>query len=277
MTAPSNVVNAAALTEAYRRAQVGLGATTITNSITLWAFLAENPERNQPTWLSFMLRLVRRDRTQSARYAIDYLSAYREIEGVTIPFTPTLPDFPDEQVITSLQVMGPVALRRKLAEVFEVPEGQEPPPAARLAPSSETARVLQAGLARSAQRHALNGGRDVVDQGLTQDPAAKGYVRVTDGDPCFFCAVLASRGAVYASESFEDSDPRFSGPGNQKVHDGCGCSLVPVYDFDPNNPLIERSRDYQQLWADTGGKLSGPAAIREFRRAYEKRGEYRTV
>jgi hypothetical protein len=279
VTTPTvTAASVAILTEQYRQAQVELGARTIRDAIALWRLLAENPERNQPTWLTFMLELVRRDRQQAARYAVDYVGAYRRMVGARTPFTPVLPPIEIDKIVTSLQVTGPVALQKKIVQLRE----QQPAPAVepRISPASKMARDLASASARAAQRHVVNAGREVIEDTIQRDREVRGYVRITDGDPCFFCAVLASRGAVYTDESFDDSDPRFEGPGNHKVHDGCACSLIPIYtprSSDKTNPLLDRSREFEQLWITSGGngKQSGRAALLEFRRAYEGREKYR--
>lgn len=50
-------------------------------------------------------------------------------------------------------------------------------------------------------RHVLTPGRDVVDLSASVNPHSAGWRRVTDGDPCAFCAMLASRGPAYRTEA----------------------------------------------------------------------------
>jgi len=99
--------------------------------------------------------------------------------------------------------------------------------------------------------------------------AAGCYLRVTDADPCYFCAMLASRGPVYDEDSFDDSNPRFFGPGDYKVHDHCNCTLEPLYYSDAK--AAGRAEEFEALWRTSGATKSGREAIREFRRAYEGR------
>ena len=80
----------------------------------------------------------------------------------------------------------------------------------------------------AAARHAVNVSRDSAIETAKADRRVIGWVRVTSGRPCFFCAALASRGPAYDDDSFDESDPRFEGPGRHKVHDHCSCSLRPV-------------------------------------------------
>lgn len=65
-----------------------------------------------------------------------------------------------------------------------------------------------------------------MDRGTTigsslADPSANGWRRVTDGQACGFCRMLASRGAVYRESTV-----------NFGAHDNCGCSGVPSFGDD---------------------------------------------
>ena len=61
--------------------------------------------------------------------------------------------------------------------------------------------------------------RDTITSNLVSDDAAKGWQRVTSGGACRFCRMLASRGAVYRSES----------TGRFASHPGCHCAARPVW------------------------------------------------
>jgi len=105
----------------------------------------------------------------------------------------------------------------------------------------------------AAMRHVGNGGRDTVLTLVENDRAALGWIRVTSGNPCSFCAMLASRGITwgrYNQQSFAASDVKFADdprvdPGGRptaKVHDNC---VVP------------------------GTLVTGPSTELGYRRAYE--------
>ena len=70
-------------------------------------------------------------------------------------------------------------------------------------------------LASRAQREVLSAGREKVQR------SAPLWRRVTDGKPCGFCAMVASRGPVYGSA-------KSAGDGN-RYHDHCGCTVEPFY------------------------------------------------
>lgn len=124
--------------------------------------------------------------------------------------------------------------------------------------------------AGAATRHVLTGGRQSLLTLVEGDMKAIGWIRVTDGDPCSFCAMLASRGAVYKQASFSQSDPRFEGPGEFKVHDSCACTMEVVYSRQAAWP--GRGDEFYRLWRDNiRGKYSGKDARNAWRRLYEQR------
>ena len=91
--------------------------------------------------------------------------------------------------------------------------------------------------------------------------------------------MLASRGITwgrYNQQSFAASDIKFADdprvdPGGRptaKVHDGCHCTLSPVWTRD--DPLLDAGRAYRDLWnAQVRNKYSGKDALKAFRRIYE--------
>lgn len=124
--------------------------------------------------------------------------------------------------------------------------------------------------AGAATRHVLTGGRQSLLTLVEGDMRAIGWIRVTDGDPCSFCAMLASRGAVYKNDSFSQADPRFSGPGEFKVHDSCACTMEVVYSRQAAWP--GRGDEFYRMWRDNiEGRYSGQAARNAWRRLYEQR------
>lgn len=96
------------------------------------------------------------------------------------------------------------------------------------------------------------------------DPQLIGYMRVTDGDPCFFCAMLASRGPVYATA--QSAQYREDG---QTYHDLCACVPVPVFSGGPPQPAVNVLA--RQMWESSTEGLSGTDARSAFRRAWESR------
>lgn len=260
-----------AVLERNRLAQGTIAATVVSEVIRLMPLLwaKQDIESNIGPWLQALLQVIGVRRSQSAALAAQMLTAYRVVElgpealsdGFTIPAQGAMNV---EQVTTSLMVLGPQAYRSKVAKRVGKAPGDVTFSELLSTTLSPTERqVIAANVAGSAMRHVSNGDRLTSDFVMENDPRVVGYVRVTDGDPCWFCAMLASRGPVYDGDSFDDSDPRFHGPGNHKVHDSCGCTLKPLYKTE-NPEFLERTREYEALWKATGN-------ARDFRRAYEAR------
>lgn len=68
--------------------------------------------------------------------------------------------------------------------------------------------------------------RDTILENRRRDPAAVGWRRITHGDACRFCQMLAARGAVYTNET-----ARFAAHGKHTNGSGgtCQCTAQPVF------------------------------------------------
>ena len=142
------------------------------------------------------------------------------------------------------------------------------------------------GAAQSADRQTVEAGRDVINKAGNGDRLLRGYARITDGDPCAFCAMLAARGAVYRSRQRAELGGRKKPKGSpdarvpqnrrppltlsdlSKYHNGCHCQVIPVYTDEPF--LTPESRRLANEWKEVAGKLSGEEARRAWRRHIEK-------
>jgi hypothetical protein len=121
-------------------------------------------------------------------------------------------------------------------------------------------------IVRAAERHAQQPARDIVQEVADEWPGVA-WARVLTGPrSCYFCAMLASRGPVYTSETAA----KFRG--GQRVdryHDGCDCEVVLVQNYS----TWEGKRAHKllaQLWEDSTEGTSGRGAMNAFRRVYEK-------
>ena len=239
-----------ALTEAHRQAQVTLSAAVIRDLAIAWRLL--DPSRLDSSFREFLqiaATIIASGHTRSAGAALAYLDAFRRVEGASGP-PPTLtlpPGLPLEQIATSLLVVGPIAFKTALRS------GKPPNEALQLALS----QTLGAGT-----RLALAGGRETITTAHTVDTSLVAYARVTDGNPCAFCAMLASRGAVYVTETSAGFQP----------HDACHCQPEPVYDNGNGayqNP--GRADEYRAFYNDVTSGKSGADAISAFRAAWRRR------
>lgn len=160
-------------------------------------------------------------------------------------------EFPEDDVRLSLLVEGNYHVKQQM-------------PVSDPSDIMANARVNTTG---AAVRQSLKGARNVTSQILKFDRKVLGYARFTDANPCHFCALLASRGAVYGRQSFADSDSQFTANKKaievppeyvriSKVHNNCRCTLRPVYskatEFDPDAKFY-RSQ-WKKVWDEHGAK-----------------------
>jgi hypothetical protein len=192
------------LTEAHRLAQARIGAETVRIVAATWPLIdVADVKSSAPGWLNVVRPAVQAQRAKSARLAASYLAAHRSLE-IGEPFTPLVSESaPERQVTTALLVTGVYHLLSNLGRGLAV---------------ERASRLAQAASTGAAMRIALNGGRDTLLDTIRSDPRARGYERVTSGNACDFCSMLADRGAVYGEASAEF-----------EAHDHCSCSAQPVY------------------------------------------------
>ncbi|MEV3856057.1 hypothetical protein AB0J38_17250 [Streptomyces sp. NPDC050095] len=177
----------------------------------------------------------------------------------------------DAAARTSLAVTGPVRAQRAIDQATERQERGRLDAADFL---DELESVMdQAGTtaAASADRETLRGGRELIRDASQADTRVIGWARVTDDDPCAFCAMLASRGAVYRSRQIAGIRGRtrrnlrdVENPEDlQKYHDLCHCQTIPVYSETAFVP--ESSAQYEQDWRRVTRGLAGAEARRVWR------------
>ena len=230
------------LTEDHRQAQLAVRAELLRDVVTAWAALDPGAlDRSVPSWLELMLSLVGAYRARSARTAMDYLAEFRTAEtGLAASVADLVADADPEAVSTSLLVTGPVRIKQ-LTRAGRTPE--------------QAAIKAFTSVSGAASRHVLTGGRDALTITTTADPVALGWIRVTDADPCYFCALLASRGPVYDEDTV-----------HFEAHDGCGCTGEPVYDR--STPWPGRNAEFARLYRKTIAESDTPDKRAAFRAAY---------
>lgn len=295
------------LDEAHRQQQAENAAALVLALNATWRQVDPSAlARTGTNWLAEAIALIVGRRRRSGDLALAYARDIRALRlpGV-LPLTPPmLPDPNLVQLRKSLTYVGLAATAIDLAKIpsqraiNDLTRAGTPERLEDLLDDNErigrenqsidemTREVMaraQQRVGQAAVRHAQNGGRDAVDTWVKSDRRALGWIRITRPACCGWCAMLASRGPVYAEDSFKESDARFDGPGEHKVHDECGCGLRPVYTRDEAE-WTDLSREAEQLWINgnpegwTGqgaykppAKLSGDAARTEFRRIWRLR------
>lgn len=119
-------------------------------------------------------------------------------------------------------------------------------------------------------RLALQGGRRTVVEAVQEDRQARGWARETRGDCCYFCAMLASRGAVYKDEhtAGRTANAKFVGEGEFKFHNNCHCTAVPVFG---TYEKTAEARAWTRQWHDLRRDLGRSPSLLEWRRHFESR------
>lgn len=244
------------LAQQHRRAQAALKAAleAYLKRTYLSMISPRDTRRLAEQWVALMLPYVLTYRARSAGLAATTYRSSRELVLPGVPFfEPEPDDFDEEALRTSLFVTG-------FADLLErVGKGE---------PFEEAVTASATAAAGAGVRHALNGGRSYYERAIRADRLALAWYRVTKPGCCYFCAMLASRGAVYREDSFAESDPRFIGDeGEEKVHDHCVCTLQAIWRRGDDTP--ELNQQFSALWESSTRGYSGQEAVKAFRRAYE--------
>jgi hypothetical protein len=238
------------LTEQHRQSQLQVRARALRDYLRLWP-MWEGDDASFAQMAAATVVLVRAFNSLSANLSGSYFQSFRLAEQA-----------PGEAAI---RLAGPIDADKVVAGLTAT--GRNAVRDALLAGrSADDARVVA--LTRtsgSVTRHVLNGGRETILRSVSEDKEARGWARVTDGDPCAFCALLASRGPVY-----KDITVDF------QAHDECGCSAEPVYGrsewpgrarefHDLYNEAIHEANEADELHRGTSNDL-----FNAFRRRYER-------
>lgn len=207
--------------------------TSLASTVEPWAFASAT--------------LVRERNRRSSALASRYVQQLRAAEGVTGALVISPPSPPERPLIAGVMrgaaVSGIVNARRR---------GLSPQVAA------SNGLVKASG---SASSLAMRGGWDTIEESVRSDRRALGWQRVTSGDPCAFCAMVASRGPIYKEDTVDF-----------EAHDHCSCEPEPVYSesvFEDRSLWPETSRRLRDTWDEVASGAEDP--LNAFRRALEGR------
>lgn len=168
------------------------------------------------------------------------------------------------QPVPRYDVVAVVDMLQRVVGRSQTPDGK---PIHRLN-RRDTMVVEQVGAAvvRAAERHAQQPARDLAQETADSWPGVAWARVLTGARSCFFCAMLASRGPVYTSET---AAKYRGGQRVDRYHDGCDCEVVLVQNYS----TWEGRRAHillAQLWEDSTTGTSGRRSMNAFRRVYEK-------
>lgn len=271
---------------AHRAQQVELASRIARLMAGYW--LLVEPDKLAETggpWLERSINAVQNGHRTSALLARAYAETIHRLQLPQAPRLdiPTPPDIPFDKLYESLSFTG---LGYAAVELSKVPDTTEPEPGADRETVERFEReqamrqrrerfVMEQAItfaSKAAVKHVVDGARDQTDA-IVVTKTALGYYRVTQSEnPCGWCLLLASRGPVYSDDSFDESDPRFTGPGNHKVHDGCMCTLRPVFTRSTDE-WSDQARKADALWTSVASfPGDNKARVNEFRRLARAQG-----
>lgn len=238
------------------QAQQRVVASSLIRDIVKLLKLLFNVEQADESWPAVQMAIsamVLTSRARSASLAGPYYQQLRAAAGVTGQIVPAEPrDLAPERLTKALNSAGMAVMKQSL----------------RLgAPPAQARDRMAVTLTGTASRLALEGGRDVMEATSHDDEDALGWARITDSDPCSWCAMLASRGAVFESGATA-GDSRYGGA---KYHDHDSCQAVPIFDAD--SPLLSKADGLFADWKRVTAGHSGAQARTAWRQWWEGRSE----
>lgn len=244
---------AASLTEALRRLwDATVDLANLTDSIALFTRGA--------------VALVSQYSSATRSLAIGHYMDVRRLEGVREPYRPPLVDLPPAEQVEALVNWATGQLWSKEGGTLVAPATVEQ--------SFDTT-------AESLAKTALNVGRDQVIEATEKDRTAIAWAREARPDACWFCAMLAARGAVYTSAEAAgqvkagDVIKVLGMPAGDdakgfvnRYHLKCRCQVVPVFN---RYEATADVREWQRIWNEsTKGKSGMKAKQKAFRDALAK-------
>lgn len=189
------------LTTDHRTAQLAVRSAALADLLAIWpAFDLEHITATWPAVEASLLLVIRAHAQISAGLASRY---YRDLRSMLAPggaATPRIAPLDEDGIVRGLRVVGPVNAARQLARNRRL---------------SDVQAATLVNLAGETGRHVLNAGRATLTASLAADRQARGVQRVTDRDPCRWCADQASR-TYPPTERFP-------------AHAHCACMPAPVY------------------------------------------------
>lgn len=229
------------LTEQHRRAQLQIRARALSDYQRLWPIWQEsNDQDTYELLVTATLALIRSYNQLSATAAGAYFTVFRQAEGIAGTATPRIAvPPPPEEIQGNLYVTG------RQAYDLGVKSGKSP------AAARQNALVRTSG---TVTRLTLAGGRTTIVDSSLADQRALGYARVTAGDPCAFCVMLASRGPVYKEDTVDF-----------EAHDHCSCTGEPFY---RGADWPGRGEEFRDLYDRVAAGTDNP--VNELRRALEE-------
>lgn len=227
------------ITDIHRRRQVRLAIASDSELRRAMKLLdPTNIDGTRGAWEASVTSTLVHYRSVSSGEAVRYLQRYREAEIGSSLGPIVRPGLDVAATRSLLDRAGPQGLKRRIREGQSLWQAYQNTTNSIIA---ESHKVI------------LSGGRDVVRESARANDRVIGWRRVSDGDPCTFCAMLVSRGPAYTSYA------KALGKGNgDPYHNHCGCTVEEIYsDWQPTE-LEQRFVDAYYEAAKAADKADEP-------------------
>lgn len=166
--------------ETYRRAQAALSSRAVADLRKVWPrLLTMSPDKTAEALALVLAEVTDKYGSASAAIAAEWFEEMRDTAGMAGSFRASAAAMPSTERLEVLARWG-------VGPLF----GASPDPVTAL-------HMVSGGLSRQV----LGAGRDTLMQSIASDPASPRYARHASANACAFCALLATRGAVYTSQS----------------------------------------------------------------------------
>jgi len=232
------------LTQLHRRRQLALRAKVVREVMYLWPAWRPKDPSSFKAFEDAMVLLVQSRSRQSAALAATYLRDFQRAE-----MTAVAPRTVVESVERTFAALAEARSADQIRTVVGASARGGVYQALRAGQSYEQA--MANGVVRvsgDVSRLVLLGGSDTITGEARRSKLR--FARVTSGNPCAFCAMLASRGPVYWSEETASFEP----------HGNCSC--FPEVEYGEGYEWPGHAREFQDLWRETGDLKSFRSALR---------------
>ncbi|MEV6777014.1 hypothetical protein [Streptomyces syringium] len=239
------------LADGHRRRQEALSRVLHTEYLTAWARYQAAPPgpETERAWSATIARMIHKYGRASAELAADYYTEARQAAQAKGAFSVPVADPPP---------LAQVTAARKAVRKSAAPRPDDDPEAVERWRNTQRDRDLAA-----VQRLAAQAGRRTIEKAARADPAAVGWVRVTGGTCCAFCALLAMRGLIYA-----DRESAVRTGSGDSYHDRCACTPEPVFRGRPSDDEPQVA-EWDELYYEASHGAYGAEKLKAFRRAFD--------
>lgn len=233
----------------HQAAQQEIANKTAAGLALLWGALQFNRlDDTTPAWLHGVTLQVEQKFRESEQVAFDFVQGTKwAMEPLSDPLKKIDTVFPTRDFQLAMRATGPGSVKQATGRAVAAPESVSksllstlPPEVPRNDLNALVDDIMAFGKLNStgaAVKFALNGGRGEVQQLVVVDARERiknrkaiGWARFTedsDSGPCYFCAMLASQGAVYYdSTSFDRSNNKIRDIGAPAAPKGVGQKYV---------------------------------------------------